>query len=353
LTWHTIRRKEPGLPPGTLVHTGEEKSERVNITIMTYNAETFEEKQVENIADCLPLKENFTVTWISVDGVHQISVVEEMGKHFDIHPLVLEDIVNVNQRPKMEDHEQYIFLVFPAIYYDQEEETIKAEQISLVLGPRFLISFQETNKDIFGSIKERIRNNKGLIRKRGTDYLAYALLDTVVDSYFVILEMLGEKLDAIEEGLVNAPSTEILRSIHKLRTNCTFLRKSLWPLRELVASLERSGSSLIQDFTRAYLRDVYDHVIQIIEGIETFRDMLSGILDVYLSSVNNRMNEVMKVLTIIATLFIPLSFIAGIYGMNFEYMPELKWKWGYFTVLGVMALVSFFMLLYFKLKKWF
>jgi len=346
------RSKKVGLPPGTLVHIGEKKTEKVRIAIIDYDEASFEEKQIKTIEECFPFKDKTTVTWINIDGIHDIKIIEKIGRHFDLHPLILEDIVNTGQRPKIEDFEDYIFIVLKMLYYNEKEDEIQAEQVSLILGSNFVISFQEREGDVFNPIRERIRSGKGRIRKMGADYLTYALIDTIVDSYFIILEKLEEKIESMEEELVTNPTPETLQAIHHLKREMIFLRKSVWPLREVVSLLERGESVLIHESTRIYLRDVYDHTIQVIDTIETSRDMLSGMLDIYLSSISNRMNQVMKVLTIIATLFIPLTFIVGIYGMNFGYMPELESPWGYPVVLLVMAGISILMLVYFKRKKW-
>jgi len=344
--------KKAGLPPGTLVHVGEGKDEKVKITIIDYDEKHFEERKVKKVEECLPFKDKPTVTWINIDGIHQVDIIEAIGKHFGVHPLVLEDIVNTGQRPKMEDFGNYLFVVLKMIYYDEKEDEIKTEQVSLLISQNFVISFQEREGDVFNSIRERIRGSKGRIRKMGADYLAYALMDSVVDNYFVIIEKVGEKLEGMEEELVKNTTPETLQAIHSLKRNMIFLRKSVWPLREVIGGLERGESKLVQEPTQIYFRDVYDHTIQVMDAIETSRDMLSGMLDIYLSSVSNRMNEVMKVLTIIATIFIPLTFIAGIYGMNFQNMPELGWRWGYFAVLIVMVSIGISMLAYFKRKKW-
>ncbi len=229
---------------------------------------------------------------------------------------------------------------------------ILTEQVSLILGPNFVLSFQENVGDVFDQIRERIRSGKGKIRKMGADYLVYTLLDAIVDNYFIILEKIGEQIEFIEERLIINPASDTLNTIHKLKREMLFLRKSVWPLREVISGMERGESSLIKGTTKIYLRDVYDHNIQIIDTIETLRDMLSGMLDIYLTSISNRLNAVMKVLTIIATIFMPLTFLAGIYGMNFKYMPELEWKWGYPLILLIMSTIGISMLFYFKRKKW-
>ncbi len=345
-------QKKVGLPPGTLVHVGERKAEETRIIVIDYDQREFQEREIENIEDCFPFKDKPTVTWINIDGLHEVDIIGKVGARSGIHPLILEDIVHTAQRPKIEDLGDYIFIVLKMISLDENQGEIMGEQVSLVLGPNYVISFQEREGDIFDPIRERIRNAKGRVRKAGADYLAYTLLDAIVDNYFVILENVGERIESLEETLVTHPTPETLNMIHKLKGDMIFLRKSVWPLREVISGLERLESQLIKKSTGIYLRDVYDHTIQVIETIETFRDMVSGMLDIYLSSVSNRMNEVMKVLTIIATIFIPLTFIAGIYGMNFKYMPELEWHLGYPVALAVMLSIVALMFVYFRRKKW-
>jgi magnesium transporter len=344
--------KTIGLLPGTIVHIGEKKVEKTKISIIDYDDEHFLEKEIETVEECYPYINKDTVTWVNIDGIHQEEIIEKMGACCNLHPLLLEDIVNTNQRPKFEDFGDYIFVVLKMLSYNDKNQALNIEQVSVIFGPHFVISFQESEGDVFNPIRERVRNGKGRIRKMGADYLAYALVDAVVDNYFIILEKLGEDIESLEEELVKNPTSHTLQEIHKLKRELIFLRKSVWPLREVISALERSESTLMKKTTLIYLRDVYDHTIQVIDTVETFRDMASGMLDTYLSSLSNRMNEVMKVLTIIATIFIPLTFIAGIYGMNFKYMPELQWRWGYYIVWGVMAIISIGMLLYFRKKKW-
>ncbi len=346
------RSEKGGLPPGTLAYVGEKKVEKVIITVFDYNSERYDEKELKSIDECFPYKDTPTVTWINIDGLHQVEIMEKIGIHFGFHPLIMEDILNTRQRPKMDDLEDYVYVVLKMLSYKEEDNVIDAEQISIILGQNFVISFQEKEGDVFEPIRERIRKNKGRIRKMGADYLAYGLLDSVVDNYFTILEKLWERIEFLEEELVENPSTQTLQEIYGLKRKMIFLRKSIWPLREVISELERGESSLIKESTGIYLRDVYDHTIQVIDTVETFRDMLSGILDVYLSSISNRMNEVMKVLTIIATIFIPLTFLAGVYGMNFRYMPELEWHQGYFAVLFLMVIIFIVMVIYFRKKKW-
>ena len=350
--------KTIGLPPGSLVHIGEKKTGNVKITIIDYDEKHFEEKEVKKVEACFSYKNKKTVSWINIDGVHHLDVIEKIGKSFNLHPLVLEDIVNTGQRPKMEDYEDYIYIVLKMLYHSEKENEIKAEQISLILGKNFVISFQENEGDVFNHVRERLRKAKGRIRKTGADYLAYTLLDAIIDNYFTILEKIGEKVEGMDEELVDNPTPETLQAIHNLKREMIFLRKSVWPLREVISGLQRGESKLVQKSTGIYLRDMYDHTIQVIDTIETFRDMISGMLDIYMSSVSNKMNEVMKVLTIFAAIFIPLTFVAGIYGMNFNpeaspfNMPELGWQWGYPMVWIIMIAVIITMLIYFKRKKW-
>ena len=341
-----------GLPPGTLVHIGEKKAERMRITLIDYDDKNVQERVIEKVEECFPFKDVPTITWINIDGLHNIETIEKIGKHFELHPLILEDILNTGQRPKCEDYDNCLYIVLKMLTYNNEKKSIQPEQISLVLGSNYVLSFQEEAGDVFEPIRNRIRNAKGRIRKMSADYLTYTLIDAVVDNYFLILENIGEQVESMEEELIAEPSDTTVRLIHALKRELIFLRKSVWPLRELVNSMNKKESSLIDDSTQPYLRDVYDHTIQVMDTVESLRDMVSGMLDIYLSSISNRMNAVMKVLTMIATLFIPLTFIAGVYGMNFKYMPELEWKWGYFSVWAVMIAVSICMLIYFKRKKW-
>jgi magnesium transporter len=341
-----------GLPPGTLVHIGEKRTGKVKVTAIRYNEEFYEEREIEEFREC-PVRDDSTVTWLNIDGVHQLELVEKVGSCFGLHPLTLEDIVNTSQFPKLEDYEDYLFIVLKMIYYDEKENEIDVEQVSLCLGSNFVVSFQEeTGRDVFDPLRERLRRGKGRTRKMGADYLAYSLLDAIVDSYFAILEKLGESIEELEEEVVTNPGEETIRELHQFKREMIFLRKSVWPLREVIGRMQRGESRFINESIHIFLRDVYDHTIRIVETIETYRDILSGMLDIYLSSVSNRTNSVMKVLTIIATIFMPLTFLAGLYGMNFKYMPELDLHWGYPALLVVMAAIVISMLVYFRIKKW-
>jgi magnesium transporter len=339
-----------GLPPGSLIHVGDKKSEEVKVTVIDYNEKNFEEIEVKNVEDCFPFKDKPSVTWINIDGVSKTEIIEKIGNNYGLHPLVSEDILNTGQRPKLEDYENYIYVVLKMLYQPKNE--IISEQVSIILGKNYVLSFQETSGDVFQNIRDRIRNGKGRIRKMGADYLAYSLIDSIVDNYYIVLETLGDKLEEIEDNVVNNPIPDTLKTIHSMKRELIFLKKSIWPLREVINNLHRAESTLIEKSTTIFIRDLSDHTIQVVDTIESFREMNSGMLDIYMSSVSNKMNEVMKVLTIFAAIFIPLTFIAGIYGMNFQYMPELGWQWGYFTVIGFMAFVGIVLLFYFKMKKW-
>lgn len=347
------RAQKIGQPPGTLNHLDNKRQEEVFISYIDYDKENYQEKQIDKIEDCFKLKETPTVSWINVEGLSDITLIEKLGNEFNIHHLIQEDILHTHQRPKMEEHENTIYIVLKMLNYNEKSQEVEAEQVSLILGENFVITIQEKSGDVFDPIRQRLINKNGKIRNMNANYLAYALIDIIIDNYFVIIEKIGDRIEVIEEELINQPSEETLQTIYELKNEMIFLRKSVWPLREVINRLEKSDNPLISQDIKLYLRDVYDHTIQVIETVETIRDMLGGMLDIYLSSLSNRMNEVMKVLTIIATIFIPLTFIAGIYGMNFEYMPELTLKNGYFVVLIVMLIVAIYMVYYFKKKKWF
>lgn len=342
--------KKAGLPPGKPVFVGEQKLEKPKIHIIQYNEKDLTETDIKTTDDIYQFINNTSVTWIDISGLHDVSLIQDLGTRFSIHPLVQEDIVHLSQRPKLEEFDDYIFMVLRMFYF--EEQDIVEEQISIILGKNYVITFQEKPGDIFDPIRERIQSKKFRIIKQNSDYLAYSLVDAIVDNYFVILEALGDRVELLEDDLLLNPSREILQEIHTLKRKMISLRRSVWPLREVINKLDRTESNLIRKSTKIYIRDVYDHTIQVIDAIENYRDILSGMLDTYLSSLSNRMNEVMKTLTIIATIFIPLTFIVGVYGMNFEYMPELKWHWGYFGVWMVIVIIAIVMVGYFRKKKW-
>lgn len=350
--------KKAGLMPGSVVYIGEIREGKASVRVIDYDETDLKDQVLSEIEECFPLKESPTVSWINIDGVHDTGAIEKIGKHFEIHPLILEDIANTNQRPKYEDQGNFVFVVARMLSSKGEERSIESEQISIIFGENFLISFQEKEGDIFDPVRERIRKQVPRTRFMGTDYLAYALLDAVVDNYYIILENLGEQIEALQDRLVANPERQDLETIHKLKRELTRLRRSIWPLREVVSGLDRIDSPLLHSFTHPYLRDLYDHVVQVIDSVETYREMVSGLLDIYLSSVSNRMNEVMKVLTIIATIFIPLGFLAGIYGMNFDTsisrfnMPELGWRFGYLFFWTLALAIAGGLIYLFRRKKW-
>ena len=345
------RSKKGGLPPGTLVHIGQKRSEKIRIRLINYDESSFFDKETEAAEEYCAARASTGITWVNVDGIHQTELFQKIGDCFGLHPLVLEDIMNTDQRPKMEDFGDYVYLVMKMLSINGQGE-IAAEQVSLILGKNFVLSFREQKSDMFEPIVERIKSGKGFIRKAGADYLAYALLDAVVDHYFVVLEKREEEIDALEEEVVINATPNTLQRIHKLRRELIFLRKAILPFRSVIGALERGESPFFEQTSRIYLRDIYDHTIHIIDTLETFRDLATGLLDIYLSSVSNRMNSVMRVLTVIATIFMPLTFLAGVYGMNFKHMPELEWTWGYPAVLLLMATVGISMQVYFRKKKW-
>lgn len=346
------RSEKAGLSPGTLVHIGEKKVQKTRIRIMDYDEDQIREKEVTHIEECFPFKDEPTVTWINIDGLHEVDLIEKIGRYFNVHPLILEDIVHTGTRPKIEEFEDFIFIVFKMLYCDETTEEICDEQFSIILGSNFVISFQEREGTVFNPLRERIRTPKSRVRRKGADYLTYALIDTVVDNYFIILEILGDNIEALDEDLFTSMSKETFHAINDMKRKLIALRKASAPLREIINAVQKKEFSLIEENNSIFFKDVYDHVIQIHETIDTNRELVSGLHDIFLTNVNNKMNEIMKTLTITATIFIPLTFIAGIYGMNFKYMPELEWQWGYFGVWGVIIGVVGFMVYYFKKKDW-
>jgi magnesium transporter len=336
------RSRKTGLPPGTLVHIGEKKTDKVTITAFNYAGTRCDERQDLSL-DVLAPPTDESVTWVDVGGVHMMDILESFGKQFQLHPLLLEDIANTDQRPKLDDYETCLFLVMKMLSVTDRQDIV-VEQVSFVLGRNFVLSFQENGTDVFSPVRDRLRGNKGRLRQSGADSLLYALIDAIVDQYFAVLEVLGEKIEALQDLVVSDPKPETLRQVHALKRQLLFLRRAVWPLREATNNLSRSECPFLQESTKVFFRDVYDHVVQIVDTIETLREMVSASLDIYLSSISYRLNAVMKVLTIITTIFMPLTFIVGIYGMNFEHMPELKWDWGYPLVLGVMVAIAIAML---------
>ena len=344
------RSRKAGMPPGSLVHIGERKSAVVTLQLIYYDGQQYENRTIDTLEAAAVSMRRPGVTWLHIAGVHDAEALRGLDR-FGLHPLVLEDIVNTDQRTKLEEYGDYVFVVLKLLRA-VNGGSIDMEQVSIVLGRRFVISIEEGPSDAFDSVRAMIDKNRGQLRQSGADYLAYLLLDRVVDNYFAILENLGERIDTLQDELVCRPSPDDLEALHGLRRETLLLRRSIWPLREVLSGLGRSGNDLLCEGTALYLRDVYDHAAHVVESIDTYREMLGAMLDIYLSSVSYKMNEVIKVLTVITTIFMPLSFIAGIYGMNFEHMPELKWPWGYPAVLAGMLLVAGFMLLKFRRKGW-
>jgi magnesium transporter len=347
-------KKIPGIP----IYIGNNEIQTTKIKIINYDAKNITETEITKPEECIPFKGKTTVSWINICGLKNIDMIEKICKLYDLHPLIIEDILDTEQRPKIDVFENYIFITMKLNLYDKDTKSLRIEQISLILGNNFVITFQEKPSDVFKPAHERLLNSQNRIRQLGADYLAYALIDTVVDNYFHIIEAIGDVIEDVEENVITDPTPKTMRAIHTLKREIIYLRKSVWPLREIINNLQRKTSSLISEETDFHFRDVYDHIIQVIDSVETYRDLLAGILDLYVSGISNRMNEIMKVLTIFAAIFIPLTFIAGLYGMNFNHakspfnMPELNWYFGYPFALGIMAIVAIVMLIFFRKKKW-
>ncbi|MFW5801637.1 MAG: magnesium/cobalt transporter CorA [Spirochaeta sp.] len=350
------RHKKPvGAAPGTMIYTGSPSDAPVRICVTAYNEEAITERWIE-ASEVLKLgsvdrgaAEN--VCWVHVNGVHDADIVRTVGTEVNLHPLTMEDILSTDQRPKLEMYSNHLFMALRALRWDDTQQQIVGEQISLILTPTQVISFSESDDSIFDEVRRRLQSGRR-VRFMGADYLMYALMDAVVDAYFVVLERLGDRIEELENELMHNPEPDVLSRLHGAKREALLMRKALWPLREVVSSLSRDTSILIKAETQLFFRDVYDHTIHVLDTVETLRDLLMGLLDLYVSGVSNRMNEVMKVLTIIATIFMPLTFIAGVYGMNFENMPELSWQWGYPVVMLSMAVIGVGLAVYFKLKKW-
>lgn len=342
-----------GAAPGTLTHIDERKDAKTGITLMNYSLDRLDEQQYDTIEEALASIDSSMTTWLNIDGVHDTEIIEKIGRHFNINVLTLEDIIHTGQRPKVEEYNDYLYFALNMLHLDEDGDEIRSEQVSLVLKNNFLLSFQEARGDVFEPVRERMRKGKGKIRTTGSDYLTYALIDAVVDHYFVILEVIGGSIEALEEELLQDSTPDTMREIHAMRGELLYLRKQVWPLREMISRVTREELPLIHPKTGLFFRDVYDHIFQIIDTIESYRDVLSGMRELHLSILSTRTNEVMKVLTMIATIFIPITFIAGIYGMNFEVMPELSWRWGYAAVWGVIITMVILLIVFFKRKKWF
>lgn len=338
--------------PGTMIYTGKKSEQDLHIHAFDYTKEEIEEIEVSDITNAASYKDTPSVTWINFNGLRHIKEIETIGKQYNLHPLVLEDIVHTGQRPKIDEYDDYTFIVLKMLYYD-DNENIVIEQVCLVMGKNYVLCFQESEGDVFDGIRNRLRQNKGRIRGLKSDYLMYTLVDAVVDNYFSIIETLGNKIEDLETELFEGTTREdVSVEVQQLKREILKVRRAIFPLREIVSRIEKSESELINKRTIAYFRDVYDHLIQVSENIDIYREMIWSLMDMYMTTISNRMNEVMKVLTIISSIFIPLTFLAGIYGMNFEYIPELQYKYGYFVLLGVMLVMFVALILFFKKKKW-
>jgi magnesium transporter len=348
------QKSKLGLAPGSLVFTGMQKMAQVDISALNYSETEYIESKPKNIAEVISIIKSFDgITWINIDGLHDEKSIEEICTFLGVHKLSMEDILSVGQRPKLEEYNDYLQAVIKLLSIDAMEDTIEYEQLTFILKGNVLVTFQEKTGDVFNSVRNRIKEAKGSVRKKGADYLLYALLDLVVDHYFTILDSFGEKLEDLETELLNNPDKSTLNKLHGLRRETLLLRRTIYPLREMVGKFEKLEEPIINSDIRVFIRDLYDHTVKVIENIEVLRDMTTGLLDLYMNSTSNKMNEIMKVLTIMSAIFIPLTFIAGVYGMNFINMPELQTKNGYFIVLGVMFTVFLGMLVFLKRKKWF
>jgi magnesium transporter len=345
--------QKAGLAPGTLAYTGESRQFEPWIDFIRFNETMFEEKHRIGIEQLKHERfDSNHVVWINITGIHQTELIHQIGQDYGLHGLVMEDIVHPNQRPKLDEYDDYLYVVGKMIHYNKETNETKNEQLSIILFGNTLITFIEDKGDWFDQVRERLRKGNQKIRKSGADYLMYSLLDSMVDNYFVVLESIGDHLENLEIQLLEDPRSEVLQDLHKAKRDLIYLRKFIWPLREVISLLSKGDSLLLSGNTTLYLRDVYDHCIHVIDTLETFRDVSSGLMDVYLSSISNKMNNVMKTLTIIATIFIPLTFLVGVYGMNFKFMPELDYKWAYPTVWGAMLVIAGGMLIWFRKNRW-
>ncbi|QDV49937.1 Magnesium transport protein CorA [Gimesia fumaroli] len=345
------------MPPGSLVHIGDFDEEETRISVIDYGRIDLEEPVVETVEDLLKFREKDSITWVCLEGLKNVEITELIGKYFNIHPLVLEDILNTHQRPKFEEYDDYLYIVLKGLSSGENDSSsvdfrVKYEQVSILVLNDFVFTFKERKDDLFLPLVQRIRNSTGRIRSLGSDYLTYALLDTIVDQNFLLLDSMDEQVDDIEEELLTNPTSDTLVAIQRLKRELIDIKRATSPQRELLSAILRSDHELISEKIHIYYRDVFDHVLRITESVDSYRDMLGGLLDIYVSSVSNKMNEVMKILTVFASIFIPLTFIAGIYGMNFEYMPELKWKWSYPVVWLVFITLPTVLIIYFKKKKW-
>ena len=348
------RRKKAGLPPGSVIFTGNKKVEKILIHYLQYDGENLEEKVLDNHAKSMfHQSPEDKIDWYDIRGIHDSELIQLLGTTFNIHQLILEDIADVHQRPKFEEYENGNFITIRALHFDKSINKVSTEQVALYFRTGFVATFQETASDLFDAVRQRIHSGRGKIRHRGADYLAYAIIDVIVDNYYLVMEEIEEVIESLEDKLINVQEANIKGEIHGLKKELLVLRKSISPLREAIGRFSKTDSPFVEENSIVFIRDLYDHTIQVMDMVETYRDMLNGLQDLYLTEVSFKMNKVMQLLTLIATIFIPLTFLAGIYGMNFDYMPELHWKYGYFVLLGLMLILFVLLLGYFKRKNWF
>ncbi len=342
--------------PGTPVFIGDQRLENAILDIIVYSGNSSRETRGVCLQECLPsldlAHDGASITWVNVNGIHDVGLIEALGEHFALHAMTIEDIVNTAQRPKWDGFSNYGMLALKMLDMDANKENVRIEHVSLILGPSWVISFLEDEGDVFASVRQAIRTDAGRIRRMGSDYLMFCLVDAVVDHYFLVVENIGDKVEILDEHLLANPRQDDIQVLHRFKRDLLSLRRAVWPLREVLSAVSKEESALLNRETKVFWRDLYDHCIQVIDIVETARDTLASMHDTYLSSISNRMNEVMKVLTIFSTIFMPITFIAGVYGMNFQYMPELAWKPAYFITLAVMALIAISMVLYFRHRRW-
>ncbi len=342
-----------GLAPGSIVYIGSKVDQKPTIELIDYNSETISSKKIKQLEDCLPYTANDNVTWLNASGLSDIEFIKQIGKTFDLHRLLLEDVVNTRHRPKLDEYPNFVYIILKMLYYNEDGE-LEVEHLNLLMSKTYVLTLQEISADVFGPLRVRLNESSGKIRHRGSDYLAFAIMDSIIDHYFLIIERIGEKIIALENKLYDGIEQDtIVRDIQNLKHEVIKVRRAIFPIREVVSRFEKLGDDVVKPDTQPYVRDLYDNTIQIIESIESFRDSVNGLMDMHMNNISNNMNQVMKVLTIIATMFIPLTFIAGVYGMNFEYIPELKWRYGYFGFWGLMVILITLMMIYFRRKKWF
>ncbi|WP_136481406.1 magnesium/cobalt transporter CorA [Cognatitamlana onchidii] len=345
-------KKKLGQAPGTVVYTGDRLKDELDLVVFEYNKDTCIEKNLKSVEESFNLKHTDTITWLNLNGLNHVKDIEKLGYHFGFHPLVLEDIVNIAQRPKVDEYDDYIFVVLKMLNYTQTQQ-LESEQISFIIGKNYVISFQEAENDVFDTVRNRLRHAVGRIRQMHADYLLYALIDTVIDHYFGIIETLGDKIEDLESAIFSGEIDKSAgRTIQDLKREVLRVRRTILPIREVINKVEKSHHALIQKQTTTYFKDINDHISQVSENIEIYREMIWSLMEMYMTTINNKMNEIMKVLTIMASIFIPLTFITGVYGMNFHNIPELHYKNGYYVVWVTMAIIVIAMLWYFRRKKW-